>query len=102
MLVLLLGWAFFSASEAALFSLNRRDRRAFERGNRAERAAVELLNEPERLLTTILFWSLALDLAYFALASLAAEAQGFDRAINSSCDARSTRQRAARAAADVE
>jgi CBS domain containing-hemolysin-like protein len=72
MLVLLLGWAFFSASEAALFSLNRGDRRSFERGNRAQRRAAQLLKAPDRLLTTVLFWSLALDLAYFALASLMA------------------------------
>src|SRR5262245_21698210 len=36
---LLCGSAFFSASEAALFNLHRRDRLAFEHGNPAQRAA---------------------------------------------------------------
>jgi putative hemolysin len=71
MLLLLGCWAFLSASEAALFSLHRRDRRAFEQGNRTQRLAAQLLLDPEVLLTSVLFWSLVVDLAYFALASIA-------------------------------
>ena len=63
---------FFSASEAALFYLHRRDRGAFERGNRAQRAATKLLDDPERLLTAVLFWNLVINLTYFTLASIAA------------------------------
>ncbi len=69
---LLCGSAFFSASEAALFNLRRRDRLAFEHGNPAQRAAAALLADPARLLTAVLFWNLVGNLAYFTLASLAA------------------------------
>ncbi len=64
--------AFFSASEAALFNLHRRDRLAFEHGNPSQRAAAALLADPGRLLTAVLFWNLLANLAYFTLASLAA------------------------------
>jgi CBS domain containing-hemolysin-like protein len=64
--------AFFSAAEAALFNLHRRDRLSFERGSRSQRAAATLLADPARLLTAVLFWNLVGNLAYFTLASLAA------------------------------
>jgi len=69
MAVLLCFSAFFSASEAALFYLHRRERRTFRKGNRAQRAAAALLDEPDRLLTAVLFWNLVTNLAYFTLAS---------------------------------
>ncbi|MEM6330690.1 MAG: CNNM domain-containing protein [Planctomycetota bacterium] len=62
----------FSCSEAALFYLGREDREQMRRGARGERAAVALLAQPDRLLTAILFWNLAINMAYFSLASMVA------------------------------
>ncbi len=70
MLLLLGGSAFFSASEAALFYLNRRDRSAFANGNPAQQMAAQLLLKPDRLLTAVLFWNLIINVAYFTLASI--------------------------------
>ncbi len=64
--------AFFSASEAALFSLRPRDRQGLRTGNRSQRAAASLLSEPERLLTAVLFWNLLINVTYFATASMTA------------------------------
>jgi putative hemolysin len=64
-LVLLSG--FFSASEAALFYLNLKDRRALHESGPAGRIAVGLLDQPDRLLTAVLFWNLLVNIAYFAL-----------------------------------
>lgn len=62
--------AFFSCSEAALFSLRPDDRRALRRGNLSQRAAIELLNRPERLLSSILFCNLMVNTLYFVLTSI--------------------------------
>ncbi len=62
--------AFCSASEAALFYLSPKDRREFAHGNPAQRAAAQLLEKPDRLLTTVLFLNLVVNLTYFALASI--------------------------------
>ncbi|MDG2381504.1 MAG: CNNM domain-containing protein [Pirellulaceae bacterium] len=62
--------AFFSASEAALFSLRAPERSALKNGNRAQRLAADLLEDPDRLLTAVLFWNLLVNIVYFALASL--------------------------------
>ena len=70
MALLLACSAFFSASEAALFYLSRRDRRAFEHGNAAQQMAAALLTQPDRLLTAVLFWNLVINLAYFTLSSI--------------------------------
>lgn len=83
MLVLLLGSAFFSSSEAALFYLTRDDRERFVHGTRAQKRVVTLLSHPEKLLTSILFWNLVINVVYFALASrmgLALEQQGHTEA----------------------
>nr|WP_261361754.1 CNNM domain-containing protein [Aeoliella straminimaris] len=69
MLVLLVGSAFFSSSEAALFYLTRDDRERFVHGNRAQKRVVHLLSTPERLLTSILFWNLVINVGYFSIAS---------------------------------
>lgn len=74
--------AFFSASEAALFYLTREDRERLSHGNRSQRRVVRLLAGSERLLTSILFWNLVINIAYFALASrvgLNLEKQGHSR-----------------------
>lgn len=71
MMAMLIGCsAFFSCSEAALFYLPRRDRIAMRKGNAAERLAVELLAQPDRLLTAILFSNLVVNILYFAAASI--------------------------------
>ena len=58
-MALLLGCsAFFSTSEAALFYLRRSDRRGLAAGNRSQRIAAGLLDDPDRLLTAVLFWNL--------------------------------------------
>lgn len=68
--VLMLVSAFFSAGEAALFSLSRADRRRLAAGNAAQRAAAAMLVVPDRLLTAVLFWNLLSNLAYFTIASI--------------------------------
>ncbi len=70
MLALMVASAFFSCSEAAYFSLSRNQRNAMGKGTESERLALQLLESPERLLTTILFWNLLINMTYFALASI--------------------------------
>ncbi len=62
--------AFFSASEAALFFLSPADRLRLATGNRAQRMAAELLADPDRLLSAILFWNLVTNVVYFTIASI--------------------------------
>ena len=62
--------AFFSCSEAVLFCLQSDDRRSLKRGGAAQRKVFELLAQPERSLTAILFWNLIVNIVYFALSSL--------------------------------
>lgn len=61
--------ALCSASEAALFSLNGRQCRKLA-ADRRGRIALSLLEDPDRLLTAVLFWNLIINLAYFAIASM--------------------------------
>ena len=68
--LLALGSAFFSSSEVALFYLDPRDRKEFETGSRAQRTAARLLDQPDRLLTAVLFWNLVINVLYFAIASI--------------------------------
>lgn len=70
MLVLIFGSAFFSASEAALFSLSPRDRRRLASGNSTQRLAASLLEDPDRLLSAVLFWNLVINVTYFAIAAI--------------------------------
>ena len=72
MIVLIACSAFFSGSEAALFFLRPRERRQLREGTPAERAAARLLNDPDRLLSAVLFWNLVINVTYFAIASVAA------------------------------
>ena len=71
-MTILIGFsAFFSASEAALFSLRAADRNALRGSSRrSSRLAAQLLEDPDRLLTAVLFWNLLVNIVYFALASL--------------------------------
>jgi Mg2+/Co2+ transporter CorB len=68
--VLLVFSALFSGSEAALFSLNHRARKALERASTGGRIASRLLDEPERLLSALLFWNLLVNMTYFAIAAI--------------------------------
>lgn len=68
--VLALASAFFSCSEAALFSLDARERRQLASGRPAARIALRLLDDPDRLLTAVLFWNLLVNLTYFAIGSM--------------------------------
>ncbi|TWT86548.1 Magnesium and cobalt efflux protein CorC [Pseudobythopirellula maris] len=70
MAVLMALSGFFSCSEAAMFSLSRESRAAMGTGRVPERAAMRLLADPERLLTSILLWNLVINIAFFALASV--------------------------------
>ncbi len=70
MLLLAAASAFFSCSEAALFSLQSNDRRALRGGATAAQAAMRLLDLPDRLLMAILFWNLIINVVYFAIASV--------------------------------
>src|ERR1700758_5161147 len=70
MLVLLLCSAFFSASEAALFSLRRAARRELSTGGRAAQVVARLLDDPDRLLTAVLFWNLLINLSIFTIGSI--------------------------------
>ena len=70
MALIIVASGFFSASEAALFSLQADDRRRLKKGTPPQRTAVRLLQHPERLLMAILFWNLILNIAYFAIASV--------------------------------
>ncbi len=72
MLLLMAGSGFFSASETSLFYLSRDELRAMQKGRPGERRVVELLRDPERLLTTILFWNLLINLAYFTVSVVTA------------------------------
>jgi CBS domain containing-hemolysin-like protein len=69
MVVLMACSGFFSASEAALFYLRPRDRNAMQSGSVAEKAAAQLLEDPDRLLSSILFWNLVINIIYFAISS---------------------------------
>ena len=72
MVVLMACSAFFSASEAALFYLKPKDLNEMESGGPSEKAAAALLDDPDRLLSAILFWNLVINMAYFSIASIAA------------------------------
>lgn len=68
--LLMLASGYFSASEAALFSLGRQDRRQLAAGNPAQRMAAGLLNDTDRLLGAVLFGNLMVNVAYFAISSI--------------------------------
>lgn len=74
MVALIVCSAFFSASEAALFYLQPRDRRemAGAMGTAGEKVAAGLLDDPDRLLSAVLFWNLVINVGYFAISSIVA------------------------------
>ena len=70
MAILMAVSAFFSASEAALFSLKASDIRRLEGASAGGRAVATLLGDPSRLLSAVLFWNLVVNVAFFALVSM--------------------------------
>lgn len=70
MVILIAMSAFFSGSEAALFYLRWEDQRALSTGGPAQRAADLLLKDPERLLSAVLLWNLAINMTYFGISSI--------------------------------
>jgi len=72
MVILVACSAFFSGSEAALFYLRWEDRRILAAGGRSQRAAAELLRNPDRLLSAVLLWNLAINMTYFGISSIVA------------------------------
>ena len=70
--LLLASSAFFSSSEAAWFYLTTKERRRLASGSRTQRLAVRLLENPDRLLTGILFWNLVINVLYFTITSICA------------------------------
>jgi len=69
LLVLICLSAFFSGSEAAFFSLTMAQRSSLAKQGGLGLVAQTLLNRPERLLTGILFWNLAINISFFSVAS---------------------------------
>ena len=72
MLFLLTASAFFSFSEAALFSLNQTDKSALQEKGKLGALTLRLLERPEKLLNSILFGNLFVNLVFFTLASIVA------------------------------
>lgn len=69
LLALLCVSGFFSGSEAAFFSLTPAQRRGLSKATPADRLVTRLLSQSERLLMGILFWNLAINIAYFSVVS---------------------------------
>ncbi len=72
MAVLIAASAFFSGSEAALFYLGWEDRRALAGGSASQRIVAGLLKDPDRLLSAVLLWNLAVNMTYFGISSIVA------------------------------
>ncbi|MGI9474706.1 MAG: CNNM domain-containing protein, partial [Rubripirellula sp.] len=53
-----------------LFSLNHRTRKSLSRAGIGGRISSDLLSDPERLLSAILFWNLLINMTYFAIAAI--------------------------------
>jgi len=72
MLFLLMCSAFFSFSEAALFSLGQTERKELAEKGNLGKTLLRLLEHPERLLNSILLGNLFVNLLFFTLASVIA------------------------------
>ncbi len=70
MAMLLIVSGLMSGSEAALFSLRRRDLKQLRAGGGGGKIAADLLDMPEHLLSGILFWNLLVNMIYFALVGI--------------------------------
>jgi CBS domain containing-hemolysin-like protein len=67
MLVLVAASGIFSASETSFFTLTREELRQFKRGSKHQKLVFDLMSQPDRVLTGILFWNLIVNLTYFAI-----------------------------------
>ena len=71
MVVLLSGSAFMSGSETAFFNItNRQSQGLRTSGHRLQNLAALLLANPKRLLTSLLFANMLINVLFFALASV--------------------------------
>lgn len=71
MLILLVCSAFMSGSETAFSNLSRRQTKDFQAStNKLQKLAARLLNNPRRLLTSLLFGNMLVNVLFFALASV--------------------------------
>ncbi|TVQ02690.1 MAG: DUF21 domain-containing protein [Planctomycetaceae bacterium] len=70
MAILLLISGLMSGSEAALFSLHRRDLERMKKSGGLAARAVQMLRDPEHLLSGILFWNLLVNLTYFSIVGI--------------------------------
>ena len=71
MLALLMCSAFFSGSETAFFNLSPTQLRSFRKSkHKLHILAASLLQEPKKLLTSILFGNMTVNVSFFALASV--------------------------------
>lgn len=70
MVILLIVSGLMSGSEAALFSLRRRDLKQLRSGGGGGKLAADLLDDPESLLSGILFWNLLVNMTYFAMVGI--------------------------------
>ena len=68
--VLIVFSALFSGSEAAMFSLTQRNRKSLSRGGVGGRITARMLQNPEHLLSAVLFWNLLINMTYFAIAAI--------------------------------
>jgi CBS domain containing-hemolysin-like protein len=68
--VLIVFSALFSGSEAAMFSLTQRNRKSLSRGGVGGRITARMLQDPEHLLSAVLFWNLLINMTYFAIAAI--------------------------------
>ncbi|MFQ5734226.1 MAG: CNNM domain-containing protein, partial [Planctomycetaceae bacterium] len=73
MLGLTVASGFFSGSETALFYLSHEELRGMRLGSPGERMAAGLMQQPDRLLTAVLFWNLVINLAYFSTSVVVAQ-----------------------------
>lgn len=69
MVILIVLSGLFSASEAAYFYLQRQDLRFLAAGNAAQRVAARLMEQPDRLLSAVLFWNLVINMIYFTISA---------------------------------
>ncbi|MAI71186.1 MAG: hemolysin activation protein [Rhodopirellula sp.] len=68
--ILIMFSALFSGSEAAMFSLTKRNLKRLTRGGVGGRITAKMLRDPEHLLSAVLFWNLLINMTYFAIAAI--------------------------------
>ncbi len=73
MSILIMASGFFSGSETTLFYLSREELRRLQFGGSSARLAAQLMRNPDRLLTVVLFWNLVINLTYFSVSIITAK-----------------------------